>query len=790
MVGPPLNGHRGDRLVVSRRGRLRGRWFGRRGAALALSLALAVCALVAMPSISTATPGWSGGVESWLTDLTGTQRLAPQPLIGWERGRSRAASRIVVDPARRYQTMAGFGASMTDSSAYVLSQLPTEDRTRIMRELFSATDGIGVSVLRQPMGASDFVVTKPYSYDDQPAGAVDPDLSDFSIDHDRAYILPRLREAHTINPELTFMATPWSAPGWMKTSDSLIGGHLLPQYEDAYAQYFVKFIQAYQHAGIPVGYVSMQNEPLYEPDDYPGMGVFPPQQAQFIAARLTPALRSAGLSTQALAYDHNWDIPDYPDAVLGAIGPATAGTAWHCYAGEVVTQSLVHNNYPQAQTFQTECSGGSWQGGQASAFKLSMDSVINVPRHWGQSVVLWNLALDSDHGPHTGGCTNCRGLVTTHPDGTVVKEPDYWALGHVSRFVRPGAVRIGSSSLVNGDTDGIRNVVFQNPDGTLIMVAHNSASTAKSFDVDVGGRHFTDRLAPGAAVTYRWRAPATLPPRDLGYVDLDFGPGPAGTPTGRLTQSVSADVLDHLNQVKVGGQWLVYSQPYGETIERSSPAVAISRAGWDLSTTGTLAVDDAPLDNMIDNAPGTRWTSGTAQTTNMSLIVDLGLKQTFTEIALDTGGSIGDYLRRYRVEISNTGHRWRTVARGPGHTGEMVIPLPPTRARYLRLVSEASSNSWWTIYDLQVRATSSRAQIELPTLGLINDSAQLNGSTITAHYNPGPSAAIVPWPIDGFNYTYRLPPTAAATFAVLLHTPGTVRSTSTAAKQTMRGRPR
>ena len=396
----------------------------RRGAACGLSLMLAVSALVMAATRSTAaSQGWSRGVEAWVTDLTGDQRLTAQPRISWKRGGGRAASTIVVDPTRRFQTMTGFGASMTDSSAYVLSRLPAEARAKIMKELFSRTDGIGVSMLRQPMGASDFAVGKPYSYDDQPSGQTDPELSDFSIDHDRAYILPRLREAYAINSELTFMATPWSAPGWMKTSDSLITGHLLPQYEHAYAQYFVKFIQAYREAGIPTDYVSMQNEPLYEPGDYPGMGVFPPQEAEFIAARLTPALRGAGLQTKILAYDHNWDIPDYPEAVHSAVAPYTVGTAWHCYAGEVVSQSVSHNNYPQAQAFLTECSGGDWQGDRTRAFKLSMDSVINVPRNWGQSVVLWNLALDQDHGPHVGGCTDCRGLVTTHSDGTVTKEP-------------------------------------------------------------------------------------------------------------------------------------------------------------------------------------------------------------------------------------------------------------------------------------------------------------------------------------------------------------------------------
>jgi O-glycosyl hydrolase len=741
----------------------------RRGAAVGLALLLEASILVAAPSVSAGSQGWSRGIESWVTDLAGDQRLAAQPTIDWQRGSRRSRATIVVDPARRYQTMTGFGASMTDSSAYVLSKLPADAREKVMRSLFSPTDGIGLSMLRQPMGASDFAVDKAYSYDDQPEGQTDPGLADFSIDHDRDYILPRLQEAYKINSELTFMATPWSAPGWMKTSGSLITGSLLPQYEPAYAQYFVKFIQAYRAAGIPTHYVSMQNEPLYEPSDYPGMEVFPPQQAEFIAAQLAPALRGAGLQTKILAYDHNWDIPDYPEAVHGAVPSATVGTAWHCYAGDVITQSVSHNDYPQAQAFETECSGGGWQGGQGQAFEQSMDSVIDVPRNWGQSVVLWNLALDQNHGPHVGGCTNCRGLVTTNDDGSVTKEPDYWALGQVSRFVRPGAVRIGSSSLIDEDSKGVRNVVFANPDGTFVMVAHNSATTARSFHVAVGGRSFSTRLAAGAAATYRWRAPSRLAPAgDLGFVDLDFGPGTDETPTGRVVQSVGPDVLDHLTQVRLGSRWLVYSQPYGAAVDRSGSATSLPRSGWRFSSRGTTDVENAPFANLIDGDPATRWASGTGQSKGMSLTIDLRRKQTFTEISLDSGSSIGDYLRRYRVQVSNSRHHWRTVARGPGHTGEMIIALPPTTARYVRLVSEAEAGSWWSIHELNLRRSAGVTSAEPPGEGLVADSAELSdGTPVIGYFNAGQSPAVVPWPIEGFDYTYRLPPSAAVTFAVV-----------------------
>ncbi len=752
------------------------------GSAVALGLAglAATVPAAAAPDPSTPAPpasepasaGWSRSVESWVTDLSSDERLAAQPRIAWRTGADVGAGTIVVDPSRRYQTMTGFGASMTDSSAYVLSKLPAKARKKAMRELFSPTDGIGLSMLRQPMGASDFAVDKAYSYDDQPAGKTDPDLSDFSIAHDRAFILPRLREAYALNPRLSFMATPWSAPGWMKDSDSMITGSLLQKYEKAYAQYFVKFVKAYRRAGVPTDFISMQNEPLYEPANYPGMGVMPDQQARFIGRQLAPALDAAGLRrTKILAYDHNWDVPDYPEAVYHDARAArvTTGTAWHCYGGDVIAQSVSHNDYPHAQAFETECSGGEWQGSDEDAFKQTMDSVINVPRNWGQSVVLWNLALDQDNGPFIGGCETCRGVVTTHSDGTVTKNLEFWALGQASRFVRPGAIRVGSSSLVSGAETGVRNVAFRNPDGSLVMIAHNSSDRAQSFDVAVGDRHFAATLAAGAAATYRWSAPARVSTAaDLGWVDLDFGRGPKGTPTGRLVQSVGADVVSQLSQVKLGDRWLAYSLPYGAELQSSGTATTLSRGNWTFTSSGTQPVDGETYANLTDDDLSTRWSSGTGQSVGMSLTLDLGQQQTFSQISLNSGTSAGDYLRRYIAQVSDDKTTWRDVAQGPGRTGEMIIALPPTTARYVRLVSDASSGSWWSIHELNLRNAPAADTGVRPGRQLIGDSDRLgDGSAVQGYYNAGSRDASVPWPVDGFGYTYRLPPRAAVTFVVL-----------------------
>jgi O-glycosyl hydrolase len=665
--------------------------------------------------------------------------------------------------------MAGFGASMTDTSAWVLTnKLSDATRRATMAELFSPTKGIGLSMLRQPIGASDFAVNGSYSYDDMPPGQTDPTLSHFSIDHDRAYIIPRLREALRLNPKLVLMASPWSAPGWMKTTDSMIQGSLKPQYYDTYAKYFVKFLKAYLAAGLPTDYISAQNEPLYEPSDYPGMGVSATAAATFIGGSIGPAVARSGLDTQILAYDHNWDVIAYPEEVYHDATAAryVPGTAWHCYGGNVLAQTISHNDYPHAQAFLTECSGGTWQGTTAVAFEQTMSLVIGVPRNWGQSVVLWNLALDQRNGPTNGGCQTCRGVVTVNDDGTVTKEIEYWALGHSTKFLSPGAVRVGSSIPAGAP---VSNVAYVNRNGSGVLVAYNSTSTVQHFSIQVGRRHVTETLAAGAAATYRWSDPGRVAKTgaELGWVDLDFGRGLAGTPGGRLVQSVSPEVLDGLNSVRLGNQWVAYSQPFGAELRSSGTPQTLSGAGWTVAASST---DPAgPLANMTDGDLTTRWSSGTGQSVgDMWVSVDLGVSRQFNEIVLDSGTSPGDYVRTYQVETSADGTTWTAIARGQGSSGAMVIPLPPTTTRHLRIVSEASSGSWWSICELNLRTSTGAPPGPPPGGGkLIHASGQLSdGRVIDGVYNAGRRLARVEFPVSGFGYTYWLPATAAVTFAV------------------------
>jgi glucosylceramidase len=412
---------------------------------------------------------------------------------------------IEVDARRSFQVIDGFGASLTDSSAWLLhDQLSASTREEVMGKLFDPEKGIGISFLRQPIGASD-LARNHYSFDDMPAGERDPELAHFSIQHDEAYILPVVREALTLNPAISVMVTPWSPPGWMKTHDSMIGGQLRDDAFAEYANYLVKSIEGYQKAGVPVKFLSVQNEPLYETKDYPGTLMIASQQKKFIGGYLGPALRKAGLDTKILAYDHNWDHPEYPLEVMSdpEAGRFVAGSAFHCYGGDVAAQSDVHSRYPEKGLWMTECSGGTWQKGNLLAVTAQL--LIESTRNWAQAVVLWGIALDEKHGPNSGGCDTCRGFVTVDRSTTphrVIYTEDYYAIGHASRFVHPGARRISSPDF---GRSGLETVSFQNKDGSIVLLVLNNASTDAAFAIRWEGKVAHAKLSPGALATYEWK---------------------------------------------------------------------------------------------------------------------------------------------------------------------------------------------------------------------------------------------------------------------------------------------
>lgn len=418
-----------------------------------------------------------------------------------------APVRIRIDPKRRDQTMVGFGAALTDASAIVIQRdMSPAQRHRLIRTLFSPTSGIGLSMLRLTIGASDFS-PRDYSLDQVPRGQVDPGLRHFSLAPIEKTVIPTVKEILEINPQVKIIASPWSPPAWMKTSDSLIGGTLLPRYHKALAAYLVKYVDALGRRGIPVYALTLQNEPGFSPTTYPGMKMSAATRADIIAHDLGPALAHRAQHTRILDWDHNWDHPQQPLQVFSnpVASPYVAGVAWHCYAGDVRAQTLVHKAYPRKQAFLTECSDGDWEPAKSGGMVWLVRHVLLAStRHWDRGVILWNLALDAAHGPHLGGCGTCIGVVTIHPTGKVTPSRDFYALAHFSQFVKRGAVRIGSSEAV----DGIANVAFANPHGgAIVVVVVNTARQARKVAVRLPGRAFGYTLPARSVATFVWPQP-------------------------------------------------------------------------------------------------------------------------------------------------------------------------------------------------------------------------------------------------------------------------------------------
>lgn len=439
-------------------------------------------------------------VNIWLTKTDQSALLQQQGDINFAADAGTNSTTVTVDENTAYQTIDGFGFALTGGSASLLNGLGG-NQASVLNELFGTGNGqIGISYLRISIGASD-LSSNDFTYDET---AGDVNMNNFSIAAENTDLLPILKKIIAINPSIKIIATPWTAPTWMKVNttgnNGFTGGSLNTAYYDAYARYFVKYLQAMKAQGITIDAITPQNEPL-NPNNNPSMVMQSGEEANFIKNNLGPQIKNAGLATKIIAYDHNLDNIGYPEAVLadGGANPYVDGSAFHLYAGDISSMTTMHNAYPNKNVYFTEQYLGS-----PSNFGSDLDwhlntLVIGATRNWSRNVLEWNLASDPNLNPHTnGGCNTCLGGITVN--GTSIsRNANYYSIGHAARFVRPGAVRISSN--ISGN---IQNVAFKNSDGSKVLVAINTGGSSTSFKVLWGGESFTYTLAAGAVATFKW----------------------------------------------------------------------------------------------------------------------------------------------------------------------------------------------------------------------------------------------------------------------------------------------
>jgi glucosylceramidase len=442
-------------------------------------------------------PGTSSGPpRGWIT--SSDRKYAQFSIPIWQESSPAAGGAIEVDPSRQFQSVLGFGGALTDASCYLLSRLEASVRRHLLEELFG-DGGLRLSTGRACIGSSDYSLST-YTYDDTPSP--DPGLKHFSVGHDRAYILPVLRDAFELCPDLFLLATPWSPPAWMKAGDSLLGGNMRKQYFQPYAEYFVKFLKAYQAAGVKVSAITVQNEVDTDQDGKMPAALWGQEyEAGFIKDFLGPALRSASLDTQIWLLDHNFNLWGRAMDMLSdpEVYQYVDGVAWHGYAGQPDAMTKVHNAFPEKSAYWTE--GGSfvtdadfdtnwakWSAAYAQLF-----------RNWSRCALAWNLVLNEKGGPNLGPFT-CGGVITVNSKTQQLSRSGlYWALAHYAKNVRRGARVIATTA----PDSQVEHVAFVNPDGGFVLVLTNQGAE-RNVTCRFLTKSTTFTLPQNSVITLEW----------------------------------------------------------------------------------------------------------------------------------------------------------------------------------------------------------------------------------------------------------------------------------------------
>ncbi|TXS15415.1 glucosylceramidase [Streptomyces sp. adm13(2018)] len=541
-------------------------------------------------------------VDVWLTTTsdsggrTVTRGLAPQAPLAFGPAGGSANHTVTVNENTTYQQFEGGGASITDTTAHLLrgGAVSAATRDEVMRRLFSPTEGIGLSFVRNPIGASDLSRPGHVSLDDTCC-----DLNDFGANGYDTDVRLLTVQAKQLNPALRVKGVPWSAPGWMKDNGRMDQmGWLKAEYYPLYAQYLVKYVQSYQAAGVKVDYLSVQNEPnccqAGNPTamNYPGMSWNPAGLVEFTKNHVYPAFRAAGITTKVLVHDWNYgDYASFGAGILNDAGvrndPLFGGIAWHGYFGDPAVGTQVHNQYPSVKQFSTEHSGGTWIGNQHNE---DMADIVDYARNWSGSLVKWSLGLNQNMGPHNGGCGTCTGLITVQEGGARAGQVDYtveyYTTGHLTKFVKPGAYRIDSTA-----NSTVQNVAWRNSDGSKALIAHNGGGSAQSVRVDWGNQSFTYTLPARTTATFTWS-----------------GTG-GGSGAGALT-GLAGKCLDVAGGATADGTPVQLYGCNGTTAQRWTPSAdgSIRALGKCLDVTGGSTADGAQVQLYTCNGTAAqRW---------------------------------------------------------------------------------------------------------------------------------------------------------------------------------------
>jgi glucosylceramidase len=443
------------------------------------------------------TPKLGAEISIWVT--SGRERFAPAPGVVWGAvPEAPGANQIRLNPSKKFQEILGFGGAFTDAACYMFNQLAPSAREQLFHQMFHPSE-MGLSVCRICVGSSDYAA-KVYSFDE---GEPDPGLARFSIEHDRAYILPMLRQARQVNPDLFLFASPWSPPGWMKFNGSMLGGSMRRQSLPAYARYFLKFLQAYAAEGVPVQAVTPQNEVDTDQDGRMPACTWPQEyEIEFVSSHLGPLLESSGTPTKIWILDHNYNLwgrvmDELEDDALRKYCDAVA---WHGYAGTPEMMSKVQEAFPGVEMYWTEGGPDYRDPGYLTDWCNWGATFSAILRNGCRSITAWNLALDELGRPNIGPFS-CGGVVTINSETKeITRSGMYWALAHYSRVIRRGAYRLDSQSRAAG----LGHVWLQNPDGQQVLVVTN-AGPAMEIELRLADSAARVSLKENSLTTLAWR---------------------------------------------------------------------------------------------------------------------------------------------------------------------------------------------------------------------------------------------------------------------------------------------